>query len=402
MIVQRAADVRRGDSRPVERPRTAVPGTTVPGAARPRDAAASPVQFSIVVPLYDCRDAGSAALESALAQTFARNGYEVIAVADPRTRHAWPDALFARCDHIVAVDADFRGVESEIALFAAGSRFARGEWLYFIEGHTVLDPDALCAIDRALRRQPDCVIACGRRANHAKTRLGLLVGGNNDVHEARASRRGNFTLGANCVIRRSTFVGLGGFEPRLLRFNETVLYERALDAGLRIGAIDAILCTHHNDTGFRWLVRLLVATGRAKARHYARRHAGTAEQRASTTQERVVSPRPRLRHPVYRWLDSTPAALASALPLRIAGPALILLAMALVRGFPACAQAVYRWGVGCTDVSGFCAERSFRGSAARSVRADVGDPPIAAVVRRADGDLPVDPRPKAKHEGTGA
>ena len=43
---------------------------------------APPLRFSIVVPLYDCRDAGLGALESALAQRYPRDRFEVIAVID--------------------------------------------------------------------------------------------------------------------------------------------------------------------------------------------------------------------------------------------------------------------------------------------------------------------------------
>jgi hypothetical protein len=178
---------------------------------------------------------------------------------------------------------------------------------------------------------------------HARTRLGRLVGVNNDVHEARSRRQRNFTLGANRVIRRSTFVGLGGFESRLMRFNETVLYHRATAAGLRVAAIDAVLCTHHNDAGLGWLVRLLVSTSRAKARYYASSSGSNAS--------------PTIRHPVYRWLASPAAATLAALPLAIAGPALFLVAIALIRGLPAWGTSIYHAGVGCTDVSGYCVER---------------------------------------------
>ena len=311
-------------------------------------------RFSIIVPLFDCRDAGTRALASALAQDYPRDRYEVVAVVDARSRGAWPHPLLARCDHIVPVDADFGAVEAEIGLFDAGSRFAGGDYLYFIEGHTVLELDALRAIDRHLAKDGECAIACGRRFNHARTRLGLLIGGNNDVHEARAGEQGNFTLGANCVIRRASFIALGGFERRFLRFGETVLYQRARDAGLAVATIDATLCTHHNDAGFRWLVQLLVATGRAKARFYG------------VTPVRMAAPR--LRHPVYRWLGSRGAATLAALPLRAAGPALIVAAMALARRFPALARVVYRGGIGCTDVSGFCIERSIGRTLARSVK----------------------------------
>jgi hypothetical protein len=304
----------------------------------------APCTFSLIVPLYDCRDAGANALRAALAQTLPRDRFEVIAVVAAGARRARPDTLLAQCDRVIESDADFAAVESEIELFAAGSRVATGDWLFFTEGHTVLEPDALAAIARDVERGTGCAIVCGRRRNHARTRLGLLVGANNDVHETRAQRHGNFTLGANSPIRRDAFVALGGLDARFSRFCETVLYERARAARMRIDAIDAVLCTHYNDLGLAWLLRLLVATGRAKARHYA-------ESENSAIRAHV-------RHPVYRWLRHPAVALVAVWPLRLAGPALILAAMALARRWPARAQALYRAGVGCTDVSGYCGERA--------------------------------------------
>ena len=309
------------------------------------DARASPLAYSIIVPLFDCRDAGTRALQSALDQTFPRERYEVIAIVDATASRDWPNALLAQCDHVVTVDADFRAVESEIMLFDAGAKRARGDCLYFIEGHTVLVAGALHAIDAAVKTAGGWAIACGRRTNHAATRLGALIGTNNDVHEARACEHGGFTLGANCVIRRSAFEALGGFDAALQRFNEAALYERALQAQMRFVAVDVVLCTHHNDAGLRWLIRLLVATGHAKARHYrSLRDAGTPL---------------RIRHPVYRWLYPAPAAALAIVPLRAAGPLLIVVSMALARAFPRLAVTIYRLGVGCTDVSGFCVERAF-------------------------------------------
>jgi hypothetical protein len=303
-----------------------------------------PCTFSVIVPLYDCRDAGANALRAALAQTLPRYRFEVIAIVDAAARRARPDALLSQCDRVIESDADFTAVETEIALFAAGSRAATGDWLFFTEGHTVLDPDALSALARHVERGTGCAIVCGRRRNHGRTRLGLLVGANNDAHEARAQRDGDFTLGANSPIRRDAFVALGGLDARFSRFSETVLYERARDARVRIDAIDAVLCTHHNDLGLAWLLRLLVATGRAKARHYA--EIGNGAGRA------------RIRHPIYRWLRRPEAALVAAWPLRLAGLVLILAAMALARRWSTFAQTLYRMGVGCTDVSGYCGERA--------------------------------------------
>ena len=304
------------------------------------------VAYSIIVPQFDCRDAGTRAVQSALDQAFPRERCEVIVVVDARSSSAWPQSILARCDQVIAVDADFGAVDAEIALFDAGARAARGEWLYFIEGHTVLEPHALQAIDARLADEPACSLAFGRRVNHQRTRLGALIGGNNDAHQHRAARAGTFTLGANCVIRRTLFDALGGFASRFQRFNETVLFERALAVGARVAIVDAVLCTHHNDAGLRWLVKLVAATGHAKARYYAPPGGAPCMSR--------------VRHPVYRWLRSPPAAALAFAPLRAAGPVAIVVAMALVRRFPALAASCYRAGVGFTDVSGFCAERALR------------------------------------------
>ena len=83
--------------------------------------------FSVIVPLYDCRDAGTAALRAAFAQTLPRHRFEVIAVVEAGARRARHEALLAQCDRVVESDADFSAVESEIALFVAGSRAASGD-----------------------------------------------------------------------------------------------------------------------------------------------------------------------------------------------------------------------------------------------------------------------------------
>lgn len=316
------------------------------------------VRFSIVAPLFDLRDAGYRALASALDQAFAREGYEVIAVVDAHARDL-PSELLARCDRVIAVAIDGGDVASEIALFDAGARAARGEYLFFIEGHTVLMPDALRTLARALERSPRPDVVCGGRVDHAGTRLGALIGGNNARHALRASRGGQFTLGANCAVARARFDALGGFDPRYLRFNETVLFQRAVAAGAVVAAIDDVLCIHHDDAPFAWLVRLLRATGRAKSRYYR------------TLPEAGRSPQ--VRHPVYRWLGSRVAAAATALPLGIAGPALIAAAMLLVRRVPTLAGRLYLLGVGCTDVAGFCTDRAT--TRARRGRSTDGAPP---------------------------
>ena len=321
------------------------------------------VRFSIVAPLFDLRDAGYRALESALAQTLARDAYEVIAVFDAHAGDR-PEALLARCDRAIPVAIDGDDVASEIVLFDAGARAARGDYLFFIEGHTVLAPGALRTLAEEIERVGHADILCGGRVDHARTPLGVLIGGNNARHALRAGRSGQFTLGANCAIVRARFEALGGFDLRYLRFNETVLHRRAVAAGAVVAVFDRVLCTHHNDAPLRWLVQLLLATGRAKSRYY-----------------RTLTSGARLRHPVYRWLGSRGAAAAAAIPLRLAGPTVIATAMLLARRVPTLAGRLYLFGVGCTDVAGFCIDRAF--APAPSDRA-------AGVARPSESSLPTD------------
>ena len=303
------------------------------------DATHSP-RFSIVIPLYDCRDASDSALAAAIGQSYPRERFEVIVVVDAR---ALPStSLVSRCTRTVAVDMDFTKVESEIPLFMAGAHAARGDYLFFVEAHTVLEPSALQKFDEHLKARGDCAIVCGRRRNHARTALGRLVSLHNEAHEHRAQSHGDFALGANCIIRRNVFEHLGGLDADYMRFAETVLYERAKTVDVRVEMIDAVLCTHHNDVGLMRLLRLLLSTGGAKARYYPTIAANSGHGYARR---------------VYRWVDSRRAATVAALPFGLLGTTAVLLAMAMVRIAPGIAGTAYRVGIGCVNVAGFCIER---------------------------------------------
>ena len=233
----------------------------------------------------------------------------------------------------------FTKVESEIPLFMAGANAARGDYLFFVEAHTVLEPYALQTFDEHLKADGDCAIVCGRRRNHARSALGRLVSLHNETHERRAQSHGDFALGANCIIRRSVFERLGGLDPDYMRFAETVLYERARTVDARIEVIDAVLCTHHNDLGLMRLLRLLLSTGGAKARYYPTIAANARHGCARR---------------VYRWVDSRRAATVAELPFGLTGLTAVVMAMAMVRIAPRIAGVAYRAGVGCVNVAGFC------------------------------------------------
>jgi hypothetical protein len=70
------------------------------------------VKISIILPLFDRRNAGWKSLESAVGQAYPRELYEIVAVAGKGIDGGLDDpdiaALLARCDTVVRTDLDMR------------------------------------------------------------------------------------------------------------------------------------------------------------------------------------------------------------------------------------------------------------------------------------------------------
>jgi hypothetical protein len=301
---------------------------------------------SIVLPIFDRRNAGWRALESALTQDAGRDACEVVVVvgrdgasfdADPHARD-----LLSRCDRVVRTDLDTGDVAHEAALYAAGVAAARGDWVLFIEGHTALERDCCRTIDAYLRAHPGATLAWAPRFNRDATPLGRLVTLHNLRHERRAEATGTFSLGANSIIRRDVLARLGGFEPRYQRFAETAILHRARAAGHAIGRIDRPLATHFNDMDVAHWRALVMQMGEAKRAYYAMLRDGGEDLRRH------------VRHPAY-LVALAPARARALQPLfRLAGAAMLHLALAARVASERVASAIYVAAVGCTDLAGYC------------------------------------------------
>ena len=229
------------------------------------------MKISIIVPLFDRRNAGWKALESALAQRYPRDRYEVVAVTardEIGMRDPAVGAMLARCDAVAHTDLDPATTTSEVELYRAGHRRCTGDLVFFCEGHTVLHEDACLLIDEHFARTPGCDIAWAPRLNHAVSPLGRLVAMHNDRHQQRALAAGVFSLGANSVIRRGMLDALGGLDARYLRFSETALFHRALQRRVLIGRIRAPLATHYNDMGKKLWLQLAQDSGAGRYAYY--------------------------------------------------------------------------------------------------------------------------------------
>jgi hypothetical protein len=295
-------------------------------------------------------------LESALAQRYPRDRYEVVAVAadEAETRGAVVGALLARCDRVVRTDLDPTVPASEIELYLAGYRHSTGELLFFCEGHTVLHDDCCALIDEYFARNPACDIAWAPRLNHAVSPLGRLVALHNDRHQRRALAAGIFSLGANSVIRRSVIDALGGLDARYLRFSETALFHRALERGAVVGSIRAPLATHYNDMPEALWRQLAQDSGAGRYACYAYYDDLFAQGQGRDA---------RIRHPAYVHARRAWIAALLAPVLRASGAILLRAAvhtLSLDRRF---AYRCYVLALGCADLAGYsraCAKRVSR------------------------------------------
>ena len=313
-------------------------GTASVHAARPT--------ISIVLPLYDRRNAGWGSLRSALGQRFPRRHFEVVAVLGQESARSAEDpdveAMLAGCDAVVHSGVDDTVPANEIRLFLAGYRRSRGDLIFFCEGHTVLHDDCCALIDEHFALHPQCDIGWAPRLDHADSPLGRLVAMHNKRHEGRAASAGTFTLGASSVIRRSVLEALGGLDPRYLRFSETALYHRALRRHVVVGRIRAPLATHYDDMPAEHWRRLAIDAGAARYAYY-----GDVLARGPRGESTI-------RHRAYLYARSAWLAALLAPLLRLTGSAALWLAPQALRSSAALAYRCYLLALGCTDLGGYC------------------------------------------------
>jgi GT2 family glycosyltransferase len=169
----------------------------------------------------------------------------------------------------------------------AGVRATRAEWILFIDADTVPPRDLL---DRYFESPPDDgvgVVAGGVRDwTTANTPCARYI-------SARRKMDQEITLSypylpyaqtANCLVRRSAFVAIGGFPTHALSAGDADLCWRLQEAGWRLESRPQAYVDHENRTRFYDLFRQLARHGAGLA-WLERRYAGSAP--APTTRELI-------------------------------------------------------------------------------------------------------------------
>jgi hypothetical protein len=303
------------------------------------------LKISLILPHHDRRNAGWKPLESALRQNFDRRCYEVIAVVgrpfgDEPENDPYAETLLRQCDAVVRLDEDPNRPDQEIPFLLAGYRKSSGDVLFFMEGHTELDPDCCAMIAAHFRDNPQSQVAWAPRIHRHRTSLGLLIGMHSKHHESLARARGGFGLGANSVIARELFERLGGLEAEYARFCERVLQERLEQNEVAIGRLALPLAIHYDDMPLSQLLGIAAAAGEAKFRYYNSRRSDAGPVA--------------VRHWIYLLANHGACARLLRVPSRMLGTVLLRAAVVLCRVSRSIAYRLYVLGLGFADLAGFC------------------------------------------------
>jgi hypothetical protein len=125
--------------------------------------------------------------------------------------------------------------------FAAIGRWPDLEYLQFIDGDCVLQPDWMPKAMDFLAGHPDMAIACGRRRERFPE---------NSIYNRLCDLEWNTPIGAasacggDAMIRTMAFLQVEGYQPELIAGEEPEMCARMLAAGWRIWRLDTEMTKH--------------------------------------------------------------------------------------------------------------------------------------------------------------
>lgn len=199
------------------------------------------IELSILIKAFNEEGKIGAAIRSAQ-QAAERTGlqYEVIVADSCSTDRTVGIALAAGARLVRFVRAQDRGCGAGVQL---GYQFARGEWVYLMDGDMTLHPDFLVAALAHLRASPDLAGVAGRledtRLRNAVDRI--------RAKNALSARTGEQNwLNAGGLYRREAIRSAGDFaaDRNLRAYEEAELGMRLRSAGWRLERIDAPAISH--------------------------------------------------------------------------------------------------------------------------------------------------------------
>ena len=232
-------------------------------------------KFSIVIPVYNAQATLPAAVASVLDQT--DSDWELILIDDGSADGSLMQMLSYSHDdaRIRAVSQSNKGPSVARNL---GAEIARGEFLAFLDADDMWDADKLathCAFHAAnadiaasFARVEFRDIAASAR-NTAATLSTVPVG---PLTLPQVIAENPVCTTSNLVIRRDVFTALGGFCPSKVHAEDQEFVARAIDSGVGIVGIDAVLVRYcMAESGLSADLEKMFAGWRVLAQSYADR-----------------------------------------------------------------------------------------------------------------------------------
>ena len=152
-----------------------------------------------------------------------------------------------------------------------GARFAKGEFLYFVDSDFILEPDVISKCVHACRRfDAVCTV------NYS---VGVGVWGKSIALKERFLAHDS-TIQVARFIKKKTFFEVGGFDEDLIIGEDLDLYARLLEGGYKVGVVDAVEWHIGEPETLRDVVRRSFYYGRV-VRTYFKKRKGLAVRQLS-------------------------------------------------------------------------------------------------------------------------
>jgi glycosyltransferase involved in cell wall biosynthesis len=217
---------------------------------------------SVVVPVYNDPDGIKDTLDSLATQEYPPHHFEVIVVDNGSTDHtAEVIREYVRDDPKIRLETEY-SVHSSYAARNKGIRSSRGSIIAFMDADMTVRADWLTKINRSLQEHNGDYLACGVE----------VVGRNRTIYEIY-DRITGFPIGSylhddhfapTCclVARKSLFIELGFFDPRLISGGDLEFGNRAYQSGKKLCYDPDIVMMHPARSSFRALYKKLFRVGR--------------------------------------------------------------------------------------------------------------------------------------------
>ncbi|QWC57441.1 glycosyltransferase [Erythrobacter sp. 3-20A1M] len=199
-------------------------------------------RFSVIIPVHNAEKTISAAIESVLRQSF--KDFEIIVIDDGSTDDSVRKMLrFARDDERVRSFAKNR--EGVSATRNQGADLARGEFLAFLDADDCWTFDKLSRHNRLHIENEDIEASYAKIAFRSEMQNGQLAKPmtfssvpDGPLDLATVLPENPVCTTSNLVIKRETFVGMGGFRKGMNHAEDQEFLARFVDEGRRIVGID--------------------------------------------------------------------------------------------------------------------------------------------------------------------